>query len=184
MQGEEPLQHGREQERAGADVFLLVEFQVDPQAADEPAGRQRPDPADDLPDRLRQSGERPVFEAEVAAPVARVRCLHGPTAPLRAPPRRGGLWRLVSHLNLNHLTVSGADARDALRGVLALYDFSAGDGGERRAAARAAVDGVIAVASRQVVRRVGALAAGGFVRGLRVDLELDEEKYVGTGTAK
>ena len=88
----------------------------------------------------------------------------------------------MSHLNLNHLTVSGADARDALRGVLALYDFSAGDGGERRAAARAAVDGVIAVASRQVVRRVGALAAGGFVRGLRVDLELDEEKYVGTGT--
>ena len=73
----------------------------------------------DLPDRLRQSGERPAFEVELAAPVARVRCLHGPTPPLRPPPRRGGMWRLVSHLNLNHLTVNAdgkAEAGDALRG--------------------------------------------------------------------
>ena len=58
-------------------------------------------------------------------PLARIRCLRSPSAPLRPPLRRGLYWRLVSHLCLNHLSIShGAEGRDALQEILRLYDFS------------------------------------------------------------
>ena len=136
----------------------------------------------DLPDRLRQSGATAAFETEAAAPVTRVRCLYGPTSPLR-PFGRRGFWPLVSHLTLTHLGLNeDADATAALKGILALYDLSDGDAGDQRAAAaRQAIEGVVKVSSRPVVRRVGKLTAAGFVRGLEVDLLLDEEKFVGVG---
>lgn len=136
----------------------------------------------DLPDRLRQSGVAAAFEPEAAAPVSRVRCLYGPTSPLR-PFGRRGFWPLVSHLTLSHLGLNeDADATAALKGILALYDLSDADAGDQRSAtARQAIDGVTRVTSRPVVRRVGKLTAAGFCRGLEVDLLLDEEKFVGVG---
>ncbi|WP_439630177.1 type VI secretion system baseplate subunit TssF [Gemmata sp.] len=135
----------------------------------------------DLPLILRQAGGRVAFSAEVAGPIARVRCLSGPTAPSRPPPARGAYWRLISHLNLNHLTLDGGDAgADALRTLLGLYDHGATDPA-RRGAGNQVIDGVTHVAARPVVRRVGKLSSGGFCRGLAIDLELDEEKFVGAG---
>lgn len=135
----------------------------------------------DLPVILRQSGGRVVFTPEVAGPISRVRCLAGPTAPSRPPAARGAYWRLVSHLNLNHLTLDGGDlGADALRSLLALYDPGATDP-TRRASGNQVLDGVLQVSAKPVVRRVGRLSAGGFARGLGISLELDEEKFVGAG---
>ncbi|MCE9562695.1 MAG: type VI secretion system baseplate subunit TssF [Planctomycetes bacterium] len=135
----------------------------------------------DLPLILRQAGGRVVFTVEVAGPISQIRCLAGPTAPFRPPPARGAYWRLVSHLNLNHLTLDGGDAgADALRTLLGLYDPDATDP-TRRATGNQVIDGVTRVSAKPVVRRVGKLSEGGFCRGLAIDLELDEEKFVGAG---
>lgn len=134
----------------------------------------------DLPTALRQSGERAAFAPDVAAPLARVRCLHGPTAPLRPFTRRGAYWRLVAHLNSNHLSANSEQAAEAVRGLLGLYDFT-GEDADRQAAAGQLIFGVTSVKTKQVVRRVGKLSAGGFCRGLAVEMELDEEKFVGSG---
>src|SRR5690606_35319430 len=109
-------------------------------------------------------------------------CLVTPTSPLRPPLRRGLYWRLLAHLNLNHLSLTDADeGRDALREILRLYDFSDPEVEPQLAAvARQTVDGIEGVECRRVVGRVGGPVSGGFCRGLEVTLTFDEQKYTGT----
>jgi type VI protein secretion system component VasA len=60
-----------------------------------------------------------------------------------APPPAGGrrLWRLVSHLTLNHLSLADGKA-EALREILRLYDFA--DSAETRKQ----IEGVLQVVGR------------------------------------
>jgi type VI secretion system protein ImpG len=137
----------------------------------------------DLPSRLQQAGEGLTFELEQVAPLAAVRCVRRPTATLRPPLRRGAHWRLMSHLNLNHLSLEDErDGRLALQEVLSLYDFSDPSAGEHHAAVTSQlVEGLLSVRSRRVVGRTGGPTSSGFARGLEVTVEFDASKYVGTG---
>ena len=138
----------------------------------------------DAPNQLQHAGERLYFELEGAAPLAGIRCLKAPTAPLRAPARRGRDWSLVSHLTLNYLSLEDpADGRDALCEILRLYDFSDPHAGQQQLAdiTRQMVEGVVRLRTRRIVGRVGSSSGSGFCRGVEVTAELDEEKYVGTG---
>lgn len=138
----------------------------------------------DLPSHLQRAGDQLVLEMELAAPVSAVQCLRTPTLPLRPPrQRRGSYWRLLSHLSLNHLSLTDpAEGLAALQEILRLYDFSDSDSGHQRAEIHAAlVEGVVGLSSKRVVGRVGTGAGSGFCRGVEVTIEFDEEKYVGTG---
>jgi type VI secretion system protein ImpG len=132
--------------------------------------------------QLQRAGEQLAFELEAAAPLAAIRCLRTPTLPLRPPSRRGAYWRLLSHLSLNHLSLSDpVEGRAALQEILRLYDFSdATSEGPQGDVVRLLIDGITSVSSRRVVGRV-ATAGGGLCRGIEVTVEFDEEKYVGTG---
>jgi type VI secretion system protein ImpG len=134
--------------------------------------------------QLQRAGDQLALELEMAAPLAGIQCVRTPTLPLRPPRRRrGSYWRLLSHLSLNHLSLTDAnEGRAALQEVLRLYDFSDPEAGHQRAEVHALlIDGLLGVSSRRVVGRVGEAAAAGFCRGVEVTVELDEEKYVGTG---
>jgi type VI secretion system protein ImpG len=137
----------------------------------------------DLPLQLQRAGDDLYFELDGAAPLSRVRCLRSPSAPLRPPSRRGAHWRLLSHLNLNYLSLTDpVEGREALQEILRLYDFSDPEAGQQLAAVtRQVIDGIIALGSRRVVGRTGGPTASGFCRGLEITLEFDEQKYVGTG---
>lgn len=137
----------------------------------------------DLPGKLAMYGDRLRFSLESAAPLARIRCLRLPTVPVRPPTRRGSLWRLVSHLNLNHLSLGGTvESRDALQEMLRLYDFSDPESGEATAAVtRQLIDGITSLSSRRIVHWLDAPEASGFCRGTEITIEFDEKKYVGTG---
>src|SRR5262249_23351113 len=112
---------------AGTEVSLhLVDLGFEPQLPAETTlmvqttGTNR-----DLPNHLQSSGETLYFELEAAAPLSGIQCLRTPTSPLRPPRRRGRHWRLISHLCLNHLSISDPiEGREALQEVLRLYDFS------------------------------------------------------------
>jgi type VI secretion system protein ImpG len=137
----------------------------------------------ELPSQLQSAGDDLHLELEAAAPLAGIRCLRAPTVPLRPPLRRGAHWRLLAHLNLNHLSIADpAEGRDALQEMLRLYDFSDPESGQQLAAVnKQLIDGILSVSSRRVVGRVGGPVASGFCRGLEITVEFDEQKYVGTG---
>ncbi|MDQ3907630.1 MAG: type VI secretion system baseplate subunit TssF, partial [Acidobacteriota bacterium] len=104
--------------------------------------------------------------------------LRKPTNAVRPPLRRGAQWRLISHLSLNHLSITNdgkAPAAEALREILALYDFTDSP------ATRGQIAGVASVSTRRVTRQTGTRIGAGFVRGLETTVELDEEMFVGGG---
>jgi type VI secretion system protein ImpG len=138
----------------------------------------------DLPVQLQLAGDALYFELEAAAPLERINCVRTPSAPLRPPPRRGGRWRLVSHMLLNHLSLSDPlEGLEALQEILRLYDFSDAEAGQQQMAAinRQLIEGLVGMSTRRVVGRTGGDTASGFCRGIEVSLEFDEQKYIGTG---
>jgi type VI secretion system protein ImpG len=136
-----------------------------------------------LPTALQRAGDRLALQLEMAAPLAAIRAVRTPTLPLRPPRRRGAHWRLLSHLALNHLSLSDpVEGRAAFQEILRLYDFSDPEAGAQMAEVnRLLIEGVLGLSSRRVVGRVDEGAASGFCRGVEVTVEFDEEKYVGTG---
>ena len=118
------------------------------------------------------------FTLEVGAPVEAVRCVAGPTKP-RAPVVGGETaWRLVSHLQLNYVSLLGegnADGAAALREMLTLYcdEFDSG--------ARRQIEGIKAVSSQPIVRRIPVPGPISFGRGLEITLTCDDGAFEGTG---
>jgi type VI secretion system protein ImpG len=111
---------------------------------------------------------------EVDAPLSAIVCLSKPTRQLEPPFGGETLWRLVSHLSLNRLSLAGDEAGlAALREILCLY--AAYDD----ATVRSQLAGLTGLACRHVVRRIGSDAWRGFCRGTEVRLELDEDGFVG-----
>jgi type VI secretion system protein ImpG len=111
---------------------------------------------------------------EQDAPIGAILCATRPT-PQADPPSEGAdLWRLIAHLTADRLSaVEGAEALAALKGRLSVHC------GRDSRAARAQIEGVVALATRRVARRVGEDAWRGFCRGIEVGVTLDEERFIG-----
>ena len=129
----------------------------------------------DLPAKLPSGGGRPELKMLEGGPVE-VSCLSHPTATLRPSLREGALWRLISHLSLNHLSLlDGQHGPDGLKEILKLYDWT------NRADTQAKIDSILSVAHRRIVARAGGVAAGGFCRGTEVTIKFDEERFADNG---
>ncbi|HWS85715.1 MAG TPA: type VI secretion system baseplate subunit TssF [Pyrinomonadaceae bacterium] len=116
------------------------------------------------------------LQIEEQAPLVGISCLTKPTLPHQPPLRGETLWRLISHLSLNHLSLSeGADSLPALREILKLYSPVDSPSAQQQIA------GLRSMECRPVVRRVGRDAWRGFCRGTEITLEFDEDLYVGSG---
>jgi type VI secretion system protein ImpG len=93
---------------------------------------------------------------------------------LRLARGTGVLWRLISHLSINHLSLS-ASGIDGLKETLRLYDFG------RHSANQRQVDGLVSVDYRPKVAWLPGEPYATFVRGTEVCLTVDEDSFVGTG---
>jgi type VI secretion system protein ImpG len=128
----------------------------------------------DLPSRLPYGGPHPVLNAiEGPAALAPVRALTPFSPTLRLPPKEGLLWRLLSHLLLNHLSLVDGGGAEALREMLRLYDYR--DVPETRAL----INAVEAVGHRRATAR---LASGGLATGIDIDLTLNS-RHIDAGIA-
>ncbi len=117
-----------------------------------------------------------VLQIEMAAPLSNISVLSKPTPQINPPLKGAALWRLISHLSLNYLSLSqGTESLDALKEILKLYSFS------DHADVYQKISGIRAMSCRNVVRRLGDEAWRGFCRGTEVTLEFDERLYVGSG---
>jgi len=113
---------------------------------------------------------------DVAAPVASIRVLNGPSRPY-APLADGAVsWRAVSHLSLNYLSLVQSTREEgaaALRDLLELYAVSTD------ASAMRQIEGIRSVNVGRVVRRLRGPGPLAFGRGLEITLQIDELAFEG-----
>lgn len=131
----------------------------------------------DLPSKLPFGGKEGDFEVEGTALLSKARCLTKPTETLRPPQRRSAQWRLISHLNLNYISLVNNESGtpEALQEILQLYNF------DDSAVTRKQILGITGIETRKVIRQIGGRIGSGFVRGLETTLTFDEEEFVGSG---
>lgn len=126
----------------------------------------------DLPNRLPFGVDQPALTMPDAAVPLAVRCLTPPT-PTRRPPRKhGAVWRLISHLSVNHLSlIEGDKGAHALIELLKLYDLN--DTPETREL----IESILSIDSRRVIGRT----RDGVCRGVEVQLEFRAEQFSENG---
>ena len=128
----------------------------------------------DLPSQLPFGNKDGDFEIEGNAPVKRIISLTEPNRTVRPPMARMALWSLISHLSLNYLSLVES-GRGALQQILRLYNFTGTTSTERM------IQGIANVSSTPHFARVVSENGIAFARGTRVELELDEDQFVGGG---
>ena len=128
----------------------------------------------DLPSRLAFGNPSGDFEMDGAGPVRQITALIKPTRVIQPALGNGQTWRLVSQLSLNYLSLVESGA-EALRETLRLYDFA------ESASARKQIDGLLDVNSAATFARIVTDHGQTFARGRRVEIELDEEQFTGSG---
>jgi type VI secretion system protein ImpG len=128
----------------------------------------------DIAARIPYGNESGDFEIEGASVVKRIVSLRKPTQTLRPPVRKGLHWRLLSHLSLNYLSLV-EEGRGALQEILRLYNYS------DSAFNNDQIQGINALTSRRHFARVVSEQGISFARGIRVELELNEDLFVGGG---
>lgn len=163
----------------GTEVFLtLVDMNFDPSVPDTDTLTVHVTCSNrDLPGRLPFGNPEGDFQLEGPGVFTAIRSLVKPTASLRPPLRRGAHWRLISHLALNVLSLverEGEKGPEALREILRLYDIS------DSSVTRQQIDGISKLTARRVVRPLRDIHPG-FVRGLEVSIDFDEQNFVGSG---
>ncbi len=130
-----------------------------------------------LPMRLPIGTGETDLQTELFAPVAAIRFVAGPTAPLPCHTDGELPWRLISHLSLNYLSLldQGEEGATALRELLRLY-ANAHDAGSLRQ-----IDGVRSAQATPVIRRLPVSGPLTFGRGLEVKVAMDEDAFEGSG---
>ena len=103
-----------------------------------------------------------------------IRLLRKPTSTQRFDRGRGTLWRLISHLSLNHLSLCGGGL-DALQEMLRLYDLPRTPANARQ------VEGVVGIDYKPATAWLPGEPFATFVRGTEVRLSVDESSFVGVG---
>lgn len=163
----------------GTEVFLtLVDMNFDPTVPDTDTLNVHVTSSNrDLPGRLPFGNPEGDFQLEGPGVFTAIRSLVKPTTSLRPPLRRGAHWRLISHFALNVLSLverEGEKGPEALREILRLYDIS------DSSVTRQQIDGISKLSARRVVRPLRDTHPG-FVRGLEVSIDFDEQNFVGSG---
>ncbi|MEW8462842.1 MAG: type VI secretion system baseplate subunit TssF, partial [Candidatus Thiodiazotropha endolucinida] len=118
------------------------------------------------------------FSLDSSTPVNTIRCIGSPTKPKPSTAKGGISWRLINHLSLNYLSLSGEDREQstaALKDFLQLYSDT-GDPTMRKQ-----IEGVVSITSKPVNRRLPSPGPIAFGRGLEVTLTLDEMAFEGSG---
>jgi len=111
---------------------------------------------------------------EESAPLQGIHSLVTPTKALQPPAGGQQLWRLISMLSLNYLSLVDRGA-DAFKEVLRLYDFSNSTEGERH------IQGIVGVESEPMHAPFHGEHGLSFARGRRVSIEFDEDDFTGGG---
>ena len=128
----------------------------------------------DLPSRLPFGLEDGDFAAEEYPAIKQITALRRPT-PSYDPPRvKSQLWRLVSQLSLNYLSIS-EEGVASLQEILRLHNFTDSSYLENQ------IGGIVRMSSSPHFAIMQSVYGNLPARGMRVEMELDERQFVGGG---
>jgi type VI secretion system protein ImpG len=103
-----------------------------------------------------------------------IQFLRRPSRPHRMKNGAGSHWRLISHLTLNHHSLS-QEGLDGLREMLTLYDLPQSPISERQ------IGGIVGLEHEETVAWLRGKRGTSLVHGLQVRMTLDEDAFVGGG---
>ena len=128
------------------------------------------------PSKLPFGNGHPSLRLNADPNVAQTNCLNAPTRPLRPDRGRANLWRLISHLSLNHVSVaSNGAASDIVREMLALYDKA------DASSSRTLIDRLVDVTAAQSIARAPGGGRIAFTSGTNITLEFEDSRLSGSG---
>lgn len=172
--------HSVNERDEGTDVFLsLVDLQFNPNIPEDKTVIIDTTCSNrDLPAKLPFTRDQPKLQCvDGAPPCARIRCLTQPTKVVRAPLKNNARWRLISHLNLNYLSLTGRDdATQSLKEILRLYDF------KESSVTRALIESIMSVNTRPISAPLTIDGHAIMCRGMEVEVELDDLLLSGSST--
>lgn len=128
----------------------------------------------DIPARMPFGNEQGDLESQGMASIRKGIILRKLTPTVRPPTGKGALWRLISHLSLNHLSLV-EDGREALQEILRLYEYASFSHLQKQIA------GISGLTHKREFARLISENGITFARGVAIDIELDEEQFVGAG---
>lgn len=169
---------GYEERDDGTDVFLsLVDLQFNPNIPEDRTLSIRTTCSNrDLPAKLPFTLDQPKLQCvDSAPPCSRIRCVTQPSAAVRPPLRDYARWRLLSHLNLNHLSLTGgSSATEALKEILRLYDFN------ETSVTRALIESISSVNARTISAPLPIDGRATMCRGIEIEIILDGSLLTGS----
>ena len=128
----------------------------------------------DLPSRFQYGGEAGDFEATGFAAAKTVTGLRRPTPSINPPAGQGHLWRLISLLSLNYLSLN-EEGRTAMQEILRLHNFTGSTASDNE------VGSILKMNSAPGFALVN--SAYGLIpaRGIQVEMVFDEQQFAGSG---
>ncbi|TQV66915.1 type VI secretion system baseplate subunit TssF [Exilibacterium tricleocarpae] len=128
------------------------------------------------PKKLQSGGGKPFLtDVKGEAPVKRISSVTPPTATLRANMKERGYWRLISHLNLNHLSLSSSDqSLEALKEILRLYDFFDSP------STRSTIEAIHGLATKPITAPIQIEDTTALCRGTEVEIVFDPVMLAGS----
>lgn len=124
-----------------------------------------------LSEQIPAGGE---LQIEDRLPISRIVLLTKPSTQVYSPADGETMWRLISQLSVNHLSVSsGESSLNALKETLRLYSRTNHNYENKE------IDALIGLKSHPTTRRMGGQSWRGFIHGLHIDLEVNERVYTG-----
>jgi type VI secretion system protein ImpG len=130
----------------------------------------------DLPAQLAIGLEGGDLFAAFDVPAGPIQLLARPSATVRVERGASMRWRLISHMALNHVSLSRGGLA-ALKELLTLYDL------RRTPVSARHIAGIVAIEQRPAVHWLPGRPFATFVRGVEVRLTFDEAHYVGASLA-
>ena len=169
---------GYEERDDGTDVFLsLVDLAFNPNVPeDRTLSLALTCSNRDQPSKLPYNLEHPKLQCvDSAPPCSKIRCITQPTKTVRAPMRNQSRWRLISHLNLNHLSLTGGEsATEALKEILRLYDFT------DSSVTKGLVNSIMSVNARQISAPLDIDGHATMCRGVEIEVVLNDALLAGS----
>jgi len=121
-----------------------------------------------LPKKLPTGNGQPYLSiVDGDSPTTRISCAVTPTEVLRPQRRERAYWRLISHLNLNHLSLSAEGGCSALKEILRLYDF------RNSGSTRNMIEALLRMDTRPITAPIQIDGSVVLCRGTEVTIELD-----------